>query len=43
MSGEIVDQKRVLGLELPTDPRWVNMAEISLEHILTDHAYCEEL
>jgi len=41
MSGEIVDQKRVLGLELPTDPRWVNMAEISLEHILTDHAYCE--
>lgn len=41
MSGEIVDHKRVLGLELPTDPRWVNMAEISLEDILTDHAYCE--
>jgi len=41
MSGEIVEQKRVLGLELPTDPRWVNMAEISLEHILTDHAFCE--
>ena len=41
MSGEIVDYKRVLGLELPTDPRWVNMAEISLEDILTDHAFCE--
>lgn len=41
MSGEIVDHKRVLGLELPTDPRWVNMAEISLEDILTDHAFCE--
>lgn len=32
----------VLGLQLPTDPRWVNMAEISLEAILTDHAYCEQ-
>ena len=31
-----------LGLQLPTDPRWVNMAEISLEDILTDHAYCEQ-
>ena len=31
-----------LGLQLPTDPRWVNMAEISLESILTDHAYCEQ-
>lgn len=36
-----LDYKRVLGLELPTDPRWVNMAEISLEDILTDHAFCE--
>jgi len=31
-----------LGLKLPTDPRWVNLAEISLEAILTDHAYCEQ-
>ncbi|HLP92536.1 MAG TPA: tRNA-(ms[2]io[6]A)-hydroxylase [Saprospiraceae bacterium] len=31
-----------LGLHLPTDPRWVNLAEISLEEILTDHAYCEQ-
>ncbi len=32
----------MLGLKLPTDPRWVNMAEMSLEEILTDHAYCEQ-
>lgn len=29
-------------LKLPTDPRWVNLAEKSLEEILTDHAYCEQ-
>ena len=34
--------KTKLGLELPTDPRWVNLAEKSLEGILTDHAYCEQ-
>ncbi|TAN13001.1 MAG: tRNA-(ms[2]io[6]A)-hydroxylase [Chitinophagaceae bacterium] len=32
----------ILGLELPTDPRWVNLAAISLEDILTDHAWCEQ-
>lgn len=32
----------MLGLKLPTDPRWVNLAEIALEEILTDHAYCEQ-
>ena len=31
-----------LGLKLPTDPRWVNLAEMALEEILTDHAYCEQ-
>lgn len=36
------DKKRVLGIQLATDPRWVNMAEMSLEEILTDHAYCEQ-
>ncbi len=36
------ENKRVLGIQLPTDPRWVNMAEMSLEDILTDHAYCEQ-
>jgi tRNA 2-(methylsulfanyl)-N6-isopentenyladenosine37 hydroxylase len=30
------------GLKLPTDPRWVNLAEKSIEEILTDHAYCEQ-
>jgi tRNA 2-(methylsulfanyl)-N6-isopentenyladenosine37 hydroxylase len=36
------DTKNILGLQLPTDPRWVSLAEISLEDILTDHAYCEQ-
>lgn len=36
------DVKNILGLQLPTDPRWVNLASISLEDILTDHAYCEQ-
>jgi tRNA-(ms[2]io[6]A)-hydroxylase len=31
-----------LGLKLPTDPRWVNLAEMDLAEILTDHAYCEQ-
>ena len=35
-------EKFVLGLELPTDPRWVNIAEKSISDILTDHAYCEQ-
>jgi len=34
--------KNILGLHLPTDPRWVDLAGISLEEILTDHAYCEQ-
>lgn len=32
----------MLGLELPTDPRWVNIAEKNIGEILTDHAYCEQ-
>ncbi len=32
----------MLNLQLSTDPRWVNLAEKSLEDILTDHAYCEQ-
>ena len=36
------DVKNILGLKLPTDPRWVNLAEMQLEEILTDHAYCEQ-
>jgi len=29
-------------LQLPTDPRWVNLAAQDLEEILTDHAWCEQ-
>lgn len=36
------DTKNILGLQLPTDPRWVNLAEMSIEEILTDHAFCEQ-
>lgn len=36
------DTRAILGLQLPTDPRWTNLAEKSLEDILTDHAYCEQ-
>lgn len=32
----------MLGLKLPTDPKWVNIAESNLEEILTDHAWCEQ-
>ncbi|RMA64191.1 tRNA-(ms[2]io[6]A)-hydroxylase [Ulvibacter antarcticus] len=32
----------MLGLKLPTDPRWVNIVEMNIEEILTDHAYCEQ-
>lgn len=34
--------RNILGLQLPTDPRWVNLAGKSLAEILTDHAYCEQ-
>ena len=36
------DVKNILGLHLPTDPRWADLASMSLEEILTDHAYCEQ-
>lgn len=36
------DVKNILGLQLPTDPRWVDLASLDLEAILTDHAYCEQ-
>ena len=37
-----IDVKNILGLQLPTDPRWADIAGIRLEAILTDHAYCEQ-
>ncbi len=39
---ENADVKNILGLQLPTDPRWVDLAALSLEAILTDHAWCEQ-
>jgi tRNA-(ms[2]io[6]A)-hydroxylase len=39
--GESTRQK-MLHLKLPTDPRWVNIAEMNIEDILVDHAYCEQ-
>ena len=32
----------MLGLKLPTDPRWVNIVDKNIEEILTDHAFCEQ-
>jgi tRNA 2-(methylsulfanyl)-N6-isopentenyladenosine37 hydroxylase len=32
----------MLGLKLATDPVWVNIAEKTIDEILTDHAYCEQ-
>jgi len=37
-----IHTKNILGLQLPTDPRWANLASFSMEEILTDHAYCEQ-
>ena len=42
MKAESINVKNILGLQLPTDPRWVNLAEIQLNEILTDHAWCEQ-
>ena len=32
----------MLGLKLPTDPRWIDIASKNIEEILVDHAYCEQ-
>jgi tRNA-(ms[2]io[6]A)-hydroxylase len=32
----------MLGLRLPTDPRWVALVESNISEILTDHAWCEQ-
>ena len=39
---EEISSIKMLGLKLPTDPRWVNIAEKSIEEILIDHAFCEQ-
>jgi tRNA 2-(methylsulfanyl)-N6-isopentenyladenosine37 hydroxylase len=35
-------KNKMLKLQLPTDPRWVDVARLNLEQILIDHAYCEQ-
>jgi tRNA-(ms[2]io[6]A)-hydroxylase len=42
MEKQSADVKNILGLQLPTDPRWVDLTTIHLEDILSDHAYCEQ-
>jgi tRNA-(ms[2]io[6]A)-hydroxylase len=37
-----VQTKVMLGLKLPTDPRWVQIVEMDIGEVLTDHAYCEQ-
>lgn len=32
----------MLGLKLPTDPRWADVASKNLDEILSDHAWCEQ-
>lgn len=34
--------KFTLGLELPSDPRWADIANLQIQDILVDHAYCEQ-
>jgi len=35
-------EKTTLGLNLPTDPRWIDIANMSIADILIDHAWCEQ-
>jgi tRNA-(ms[2]io[6]A)-hydroxylase len=42
MSWEESTRQKMLHLKLPTDPRWVRIAEMQIEDILVDHAYCEQ-
>jgi len=42
MKQEPTGEIKMLGLKLPTDPRWVNIVEKNVEEILTDHAFCEQ-
>jgi len=42
MNWEESTKQKMLHLQLPTDPRWVNIAEMNIGDILVDHAYCEQ-
>jgi tRNA-(ms[2]io[6]A)-hydroxylase len=40
---DLVSEKTILKLQLPTDPLWVkNVVESNIEELLTDHAFCEQ-
>jgi len=39
---KVAKDKFTLGLELPTDPRWIGIAQQNIKDILIDHAYCEQ-
>lgn len=42
MSWEERTKQKMLHLQLPTDPRWADIASMQLADILVDHAYCEQ-
>ncbi len=42
MEADELSSVKMLGLKLPTDPRWVNIAQKSIRDILIDHAFCEQ-
>lgn len=42
MSWEESTKQKMLHLQLPTDPRWVDVAKMNIKDILVDHAYCEQ-
>ena len=42
MGWEESTRNKMLNLQLPTDPRWVDIAAMNIEDILVDHAYCEQ-
>lgn len=42
MTWEESTRQKMLHLKLPTDPRWVGIAEMQIGDILIDHAYCEQ-
>jgi tRNA-(ms[2]io[6]A)-hydroxylase len=42
MSWEETTRQKMLHLKLPTDPRWADIAQMQIEDILVDHAYCEQ-
>lgn len=42
MTWEESTKNKMLNLQLPSDPRWADIASMNLEDILVDHAYCEQ-